>query len=146
MTDRVEPGYLIQIDGSSLGNPGPSGVGVRILSPNGDVIKELSHSIGVCTNNQAEYGALLLALHEAQRLAPARTIIATDSELLYYQMTGKYRVRHARIAELHAEAQRLLAGQSHIGFKLVRRESNSDTDKLAKAGADAGRERTRLGC
>jgi ribonuclease HI len=136
MTDPAPAGYLIQIDGSSLGNPGPAGIGVRIVAPDGNVIRELSHSIGVCTNNQAEYRAMLIALSEARKLAPVPTTIATDSELLFYQMTGRYRVRHPRIAELNAEAQHLLAGQSHIRFRLVRRESNHETDRLAKRGAN----------
>lgn len=137
MKSRPTGGYLIQIDGSSLGNPGPGGIGVRVIAPDGSVTREVSHSIGICTNNEAEYTALLFGLKEARRLAPQPVTIATDSELLFYQLTGRYRVRNPRLAVLYGEARRLLADQSHIAFRLVRRESNNETDKLAKLGASA---------
>jgi ribonuclease HI len=47
--------YLVQIDGSARCNPGPAGIGIVIITPEGTVIKEISRFIGIKTNNQAEY-------------------------------------------------------------------------------------------
>jgi ribonuclease HI len=137
--------YLIQVDGSSKCNPGPAGIGVRILNPDGSVLREISHSIGVRTNNQAEYEALLCALRECRLLKNAPVTIRTDSELLFYQMNGRYRVRHPGIKPLHAQAEELIARLPHVKIELVRREQNHETDKLAKAAADAGSEATTNG-
>jgi ribonuclease HI len=138
-------GFTIQIDGSSLGNPGPSGIGVRITRGRA-VLREISHSLGVRTSNQAEYEALIRGLQEARRLQPGPVTIRTDSELLYYQMTGRYRVRNPEIRLLYAEAIGLLSNQPGTRLELVRREQNHATDKLAKAGAEAGRHRQSHAC
>lgn len=145
MTGVPPAGFTVQIDGSSKGNPGPAGIGVRILRADGSVTKEISRSIGVNTNNQAEYEALICALKEVESLAPAKVIIRTDSELLFFQMNGKYKVKNPGLRLLHTEATSLLARQPRVRIEIVRRELNHDTDKLAKAGADAGRIRSHLG-
>ena len=130
-------GFLIQIDGSSLGNPGPAGIGVRIVGPDGDVVKEISRSIGIRTNNQAEYEGLLCALRECPQLGRRRVVIRTDSELLYYQMAGRYKVKNPELKILHAEAREMAQALPNVSIELVRREQNRETDKLAKAAAQA---------
>lgn len=127
----------MQIDGSSLGNPGPAGIGVRILGPDGVVLKEISRSIGIRTNNQAEYESLLCALHESRWLGPRRVVIRTDSELLYYQMAGRYKVKNPGLKVLHGRARELATKLPNVSIELVRREQNKETDKLAKAAAQS---------
>lgn len=127
----------MQIDGSSLGNPGPAGIGVRILGPDGVVLKEISRFIGTRTNNQAEYESLLCALHESRELGSRRVVIRTDSELLYYQMAGRYKVKNPGLKVLHGRARELTTKLPNVMIELVRREQNRETDKLAKAAAQA---------
>ncbi len=127
----------MQIDGSSLGNPGPSGIGVRILGPDGTVVKEISRFIGTRTNNQAEYESLLCALHASRGLGYRHVTIRTDSELLYNQMAGRYKVKNPRLKVLHGKARELAARLPNVRIELVRREQNKETDKLAKAAAQA---------
>lgn len=135
-------GFLVQIDGSSLGNPGPAGIGVRIVGPDGSVVREISRFIGIRTNNQAEYEGLLCALAESRGLGPGPVVIRTDSELLYYQMAGTYRVKNPELRLLHSRARDLARALSNVSIELVRREQNRETDKLAKAAArTAGRPR-----
>jgi len=139
----TEPGgFLVQIDGSSLRNPGPAGIGVRILGPDGAVLKEISRSIGIRTNNQAEYEGLLCALRECRGLAGRRVVIRTDSELLYYQIAGRYKVKNAELKVLHSKARDLMSRLPAVVIQLVRREQNRETDKLAKAAAQAHDNRT----
>jgi len=128
-------GFLVQIDGSSLGNPGPAGIGVRIVRPDGTVQKEISRSIGIRTNNQAEYEGLLCALRESSELGPGPVVIRTDSELVYYQMIGRYKVRSRELKLLHSEAREILLRLPDVSVQLVRREQNRETDKLAKSAA-----------
>jgi len=135
IADPQPAGFLVQIDGSSLGNPGPAGIGVIIGGPDGNVLKEISRSIGIRTNNQAEYEGLLCALRECRGLGDRRVVIRTDSELLYYQMAGRYKVKNADLKVLHSKAQHMISQLPNVVIQLVRREQNKETDKLAKAAA-----------
>jgi ribonuclease HI len=135
--------FLVQIDGSSLGNPGPAGIGVRIVGPDGTVVKEVSRFIGTRTNNQAEYEGLLCALAESRRLGAGRVVIRTDSELLYHQMAGRYKVKNPELKVLHSRARELTTDMPNVSIELVRREQNKETDKLAKAAARAADSRPR---
>lgn len=108
-----------------------------MFGPDGAVLKEISRSIGRRTNNQAEYEALLYALRESRSLPAGPVVIRTDSELMYYQMNGRYRVRDAGLKPLHAAAQALLGALPDVSLELVRREENRAPDKLAKAASDA---------
>jgi ribonuclease HI len=143
IADPNAAGFLVQIDGSSLGNPGPAGIGVRIVAPDGSVVKEISRSIGNRTNNQAEYEGLVCALQESRGLGSGRVVIRTDSELLYYQMAGRYRVKNPELKVLHSAARELALAQPNVSIELVRREQNKETDKLAKAASQAARDRPR---
>src|SRR4051812_43476215 len=96
------------IDGGARGNPGPAGFGVRIERADGIVVEEFSESIGIATNNVAEYRGLLAALEWA-RVHGARAVrVRSDSLLLVQQMLGNYKVKHPGLQPLHATA-RLLA-------------------------------------
>ena len=143
IADPKPVGFLVQIDGSSLGNPGPAGIGVRIVGPDGNVVKEISRYIGTRTNNQAEYEGLLCALHESRELGSRPVVIRTDSELIYYQMAGKYKVKNPELKLLHSKAREMAVALPNVTIGLVRREQNKETDKLAKAAAQAADNRPR---
>ncbi|HDR00137.1 MAG TPA: ribonuclease HI family protein [candidate division WOR-3 bacterium] len=123
-------GYVIQTDGSSRRNPGPAGIGVAVIDPAGNTIKEISRAIGVRTCNQAEYEALARALEEAGKLTPP-VVVQLDSELLYYQLSGKYRVRNEELKPLYERCRLLLDNAPGVTLKLVSRKENKIADKLA---------------
>lgn len=134
-----EHSIIVHIDGSSQGNPGPSGIGVWIKSDAGQTLTESNRYIGERTNNQAEYEALLDALrilkskNQEWQLTPKTAItINTDSELLFYQITGKYKVRDFSIKKLYAEAVKLMKELPAIKMALIPREANRVCDRLAK--------------
>lgn len=120
----------IYIDGAAKGNPGPAGCGVVICS-DGQVIKNLSRYIGEATNNVAEYTALIDALQEALLLRAERLRIYTDSELLYRQLKGIYKIRHPQLAGLAQQAQRLFSGFSGVDLVHIGRQKNRGADALA---------------
>ena len=104
---------------------------MKIVDGQGATVAEISEQIGWRTNNQAEYMALLAALQALATLKPAAALIRTDSEVLYHQMTGSYRVKNYGLALLKTRAEKLLAGLKDVEFQLIRREDNRAADRLA---------------
>jgi ribonuclease HI len=126
----------VHIDGGSRGNPGPAGYGVRFTDADGSVVCELCESIGVATNNVAEYRGLLAALQHAVDHAFEELHVFSDSELLIKQMRGEYRVKNPGLQTLHGEARLLLSKLGRVRFTHVRREANTFADGLANLAMD----------
>ena len=123
------------IDGGSRGNPGPAGYGVRIEREDGSVV-ELKEALALATNNVAEYTGLLAALRWAVANGIATLQIRSDSELLVKQMKGQYRVKNAGLQPLYEEAVALARQVGRVTFEHVRREFNTDADRLANEAMD----------
>jgi ribonuclease HI len=124
------------IDGGARGNPGPAGYGIRIERPDGTVVDECSESIGVATNNVAEYRALLAALEWAHHHGSRVVHIRSDSLLLVEQMRGRYKVKHPGLQPLHAKARLLAHAVGKVTYEHVGRELNSHADRLANVAMD----------
>lgn len=124
------------IDGGARGNPGPAGYGVRIEQPDGRLVEELCESIGIATNNVAEYRGLLAALEWARAHGCHRVHLRSDSLLLVQQMLGNYKVKHPGLQPLYAKARLLAHELGRVTFEHVRRESNTHADRLANAAMD----------
>ena len=130
------------IDGGARGNPGPAGYGVRIESPDGTMIAELHAPLGIATNNVAEYNGLLAALHWAVDHDVESLHVRSDSELLVKQMLGAYKVKHPGLLPLAARARLLTQQLGRVTFEHVRREYNTEADRLSNLAMDeAERER-----
>lgn len=127
------------IDGGSRGNPGPAGFGVRVETADGELVEELRESIGIATNNVAEYRGLLAALRYALARGERDVLVRSDSELLVKQMLGVYRVKHPGLQPLHAEARLLVNRIGRVRFEHVRRELNRHADRLANDAMDESR-------
>ena len=120
----------IFVDGASRGNPGPSAIGVVIFE-NQKKVKEISKVIGEATNNIAEYRALLCALEEAKLLKASKVKIYTDSELMFYQLTGRYQVKSEHLKIFFDQAQKMGKGFQSVDIKNIPREKNQEADHLA---------------
>ncbi len=120
----------IFIDGACSGNPGPAGVGVVVIE-DGKIIGNISQAIGDATNNIAEYTAFIYGLQEALILKAEAVKIYTDSELLYHQIKGEYKIKNSNLKFLSLLAQHLLKGFKNVEIKQVPREKNAGADKLA---------------
>ena len=127
---------IAYVDGGARGNPGPAGYGVRIESAEGVLIEEFSESIGVATNNVAEYRGLLAALEWARQHGHRELNVRSDSLLLVQQMLGNYKVKNAGLQPLYARARLLAHEIGRVSFEHVRRESNAHADRLANAAMD----------
>jgi ribonuclease HI len=124
------------VDGGARGNPGPAAVGYRIEDETGEVLDESGRAIGVATNNEAEYRALITALERAAALQASEVEVRSDSELLMRQMTGKYRVKSPHLRELWDEAQRAADRFERVRYVEVRRAENTDADRQVNLALD----------
>lgn len=131
------PGLVIYIDGASRGNPGPAGIGIAIRGAQDELLAEESVFIGVTTNNVAEYSALLLGLKKGREMGATRIRILTDSELLFRQMKGLYRVRNSKLIPLFLEAIHLVQEFADFEIQHIPREKNKEADLLANRAIDA---------
>lgn len=136
---------IICIDGASRGNPGEAAIGV-VVRRNGVPVREIGESIGIATNNIAEYHAFLRGLEEAEALGARTLRVQSDSELLVRQLTGQYKVRSAALAGLHRQARARMRRFDGVSIIHVPREDNAAADALANRALDeAQRGRARSG-
>lgn len=124
------------IDGGARGNPGPAGYGVRLERPDGTLIEELHGALGVATNNVAEYNGLLAALQWAVDRGERELHVRSDSELLVKQLRGEYKVKHPGLQPLYVRARLLLMELDRVTFEHVRREKNTEADRLSNIAMD----------
>jgi len=135
---RATGRVVAYIDGGARGNPGPAGFGVRVEESDGTLIEEFAESIGVATNNVAEYRALLAALEWARRHDRDQLHVRSDSLLLVQQMLGNFKVKNAGLQPLHAKARVLAHEIGRVTFEHVGRSLNAHADRLANAAMDNG--------
>jgi ribonuclease HI len=124
------------VDGGARGNPGPAGFGVRIELADGTLVEEFAESIGIATNNVAEYRGLLAALEWAKRHGRRALHVRSDSLLLVQQMLGNYKVKNPGLQPLHAKARLLAHEVGDVTFEHVGRSLNAHADRLANAAMD----------
>jgi ribonuclease HI len=127
---------VVHVDGGARGNPGPAAAGAVVSTPAGDVLDEASETIGVATNNVAEYRGLLLGLARARELGADDVEIVNDSELVAKQVNGVYKVKHADMKPLHAAARKALEGFERWSIRSVPRAGNAHADALVNQALD----------
>ncbi|HKT79323.1 MAG TPA: ribonuclease HI family protein [Vicinamibacterales bacterium] len=125
------------IDGGARGNPGPAGFGVRIENEDGALVEEFAESIGIATNNVAEYRGLIAALEWSLSHGHRAVRVRSDSLLLVQQMLGNYKVKNAGLQPLHAKARLLAQEIGRVSYEHVRREFNANADRLANSAMDS---------
>jgi ribonuclease HI/probable phosphoglycerate mutase len=123
-------------DGASRGNPGQAGAGATLLDSSGQEISGRSLYLGQCTNNVAEYRALILGLETAIEFGCSQLAIFLDSQLIVRQLQGQYKVKHPDLKPLFAEVKSLLKGINKWKIAHVPREQNKRADELANRGID----------
>lgn len=123
-------------DGACRGNPGQGGAGAVLVTQNGEVVSTAKRFLGHCTNNIAEYRALILGLQEALKQEPGRLFVYLDSELLVRQIQGVYRVKNPALKPLLEEVRALLAKFETWHVEHVPRSENALADRLANEAID----------
>ena len=134
MVDTV----VVEADGGSRGNPGPSGYGAVVFdAATGEVLAERSEPLGITTNNVAEYSGLIAGLRAARDLGASRVRVRMDSKLVVEQMKGVWQVKNEGLRPLHREASQLRQGFADVTFTWIPRAQNAHADRLANAAMDA---------
>lgn len=129
--------YIVHTDGAARGNPGPAAIGVVIEDSEGRTVYEASRALGMKTNNEAEYLALITALEYLKDLRASEADICLDSELVVRQLNGEYKVKEPRLQTLHGQVVMLLNAVPKHRIRHVRREQNVRADELANEALDA---------
>ncbi|MBI3955517.1 ribonuclease HI family protein [Candidatus Gottesmanbacteria bacterium] len=135
---------VVYTDGGARGNPGRAAVGIAIKTENREVLKEISRTIGVTTNNVAEYEAVVAALEWLRNNLTMKqfnneTIIQfyLDSTLVVNQLNGKFKVKDSELRELLLKVRMLeqeVGGQ--IYYATIPREKNGHADALVNRALD----------
>ncbi len=125
-------------DGASRGNPGQAGAGAVLFDTAGHELAARSLYLGECTNNVAEYRALLLGLQAALELDCTELEIRLDSELIVRQLQGRYQVKNEVLKPLFQEVKKLLLQLESWSVAHVPRAQNKRADQLANQGVDEG--------
>jgi len=122
---------MVFSDGGARGNPGPAAIACLITAENGQVLMAKSRYIGLRTNNQAEYEALIMALESAVVLDAEEVVCYMDSELVTKQLRGEYAVKNLELQRLWSKLQELKRQFKKITFINVPR-TNSQIQKADK--------------
>ena len=125
-------------DGASRNNPGEAGAGWVILDENQNILEESCKYLGVTTNNQAEYQALILGLESIKKYTNIHDVSChLDSELIVKQLNREYKVKHKDMKPLFETVQKIIFElNTKVKFIHIRREKNKQADKLANLAID----------
>ena len=128
--------YTLYVDGASRNNPGDAGAGMYI-EKDGQPLEKRGFYLGVKTNNQAEYLALLVGIYYVKKHLTSDDLlqIVSDSELLVKQVKGLYRVKQPELQQLFSSVKKLLASTPYT-INHVLREKNKQADAMANYGID----------
>ena len=129
---------IIEADGGSRGNPGPAAYGCLVKdAQTNEVLFKEGKTLGVTTNNVAEYSGLVAALAAAHEIDPnAQIEVRMDSKLVVEQMSGNWKIRHENMKGLVEKAKNAFA-QSQVKYVWVPREDNLEADTLLNIALDA---------
>ena len=133
---------VVEADGGSRGNPGEAGYGALVRdAASGEVIAERAESVGVASNNVAEYSGLVAGLTAAFDIDPgAEVSVRLDSKLLVEQMTGRWKIKAPDLRRLALVAREVAAALTAAGgsvtYSWIPRAENSAADALANAAMD----------
>jgi ribonuclease HI len=137
---------IIYTDGGSRGNPGEAAIGVVIQDSNGEKIKEYGERLGIKTNNEAEYTAVVFALKKVKQLfgkekAKKMNIeMRMDSQLAVRQLSGQYKIETEKLFPLFIAVWNLKMDFASIHFVHVPREKNKEADRMVNESLDSGKQ------
>ena len=140
MTSGSPRSVIIEADGGSRGNPGPAAYGALLKdAETGELIAERGETIGIATNNVAEYRGLIAGLELAAEHAPEADIeVRMDSKLVVEQMSGNWKIKHPDMKPLAMTANRLAPFATT--YTWVPRAQNAHADRLANEALDGTRD------
>ena len=121
-------------DGGSKGNPGPGSIAILICCQDNKLLHEYSECIGHCTNNQAEYKALIKGLDYCAKYTRGDVVCFSDSELIIKHMNGQYRLKNDELRSLYHDVVKNANVFKSVTYQHVPRTNQriQRADKLVK--------------
>ncbi|MBU2028930.1 ribonuclease HI family protein [Patescibacteria group bacterium] len=147
---------IMYTDGGSRNNPGPAAIGVYFSAQGGSASggetldKKYSECIGVKTNNEAEYEAVIFGLKKVKsllgkdKIQNAEIECRLDSELVVKQLKHEYKIKEASIQKLFLEVWNLMLDFKSVVFYHIPREENKLADKLVNEALDQEAKQAKL--
>ena len=111
----------VYTDGASRGNPGKAAIGFSIYGNEGKVHED-SRFIGIATNNQAEYRAMLFAVEKAKEF-DNEAIFHSESELLIKQLKGIYKIKNVILKEIFLKIKDIEKSFLKVKYQNLPREN-----------------------
>ena len=127
--------YQLFCDGASRSNPGDASIGVSILL-DGKEVHTISKKIGIATNNEAEYQALIDGLNYCVDNSIKEIQVFLDSNLVVEQVNKNYKVTAENLKVLNSKVDELIQEFNFIEISHVYREENKRADQLANMALD----------
>ena len=127
---------VINVDGASRGNPGPSGIGYCIHDSTGKIIEQSGEFIGFATSRMAEYQAMRRGIERALELGYKTVRFVSDSLMVVNQLSGIFQVKNQDIAPIYKDIQQKLESFEAVSFTHVPREKNTIADSEANSAID----------
>jgi ribonuclease HI len=121
-------------DGASRGNPGEAGAGACLVDGDG-AVWEAAEYLGVKTNNEAEYAALICLLKEARARGLDGLEIRGDSKLVVSQVKREWKINLPHLRKLAEEAWDLMEGMN-VRLSWIPRNENAMADALSNKAID----------
>lgn len=130
--------FIVEADGGSRNNPGQAAYGAVVIDPeSGEVIVECAESIGIASNNVAEYSGLVAGLEAVRALDPEATVLVKmDSKLVVEQMSGRWKIKHPDMRTLAMKARDVLPYEN-VEYQWIPRAENSRADALLNMVLDS---------
>jgi ribonuclease HI len=125
-------------DGASRGNPGEAGAGACLVDDTGKVVWECAEYLGIKTNNEAEYAALLRLLAEARSMGVSELEVRGDSKLVICQVKREWKINKPHLRNLAERAWEMMSGMK-VDLVWTPREGNKLADDLSNRGIDEKR-------
>jgi probable phosphoglycerate mutase len=127
---------VVEADGGSRGNPGPAAYGALVRDADtGLVLGTEGLTIGVATNNVAEYSGLIAGLEMVRDIDPdAEVEVRMDSKLVVEQMAGRWKIKHPSMIPLARRASSLRPAR--VTWTWVPRADNKAADALVNLALD----------
>ena len=127
--------HQVFCDGASRSNPGDASIGVSILF-DGKEVHVISKKIGIATNNEAEYQALIDGLNFCIDNSIKEIDVFLDSNLVVEQVNKNYKVKAENLKVLNSKVDELIQEFNFIEINHVYREENKRADQLANMALD----------
>ena len=132
---------VVHTDGASRGNPGPASYGFTIETGEGKLLYEIGKSIGIATNNVAEYSAVLSALElirkEFYKEKSLEINFYADSKLVVEQLSGRFKIKSPHLRLIIEDIKALEGELGEVSYYHIPREQNIETDLLANKALDS---------